>query len=432
MNNGIQKTALFLKGLPETAAQTLLARLEPAAAEQIRVEMMRLSNIPQERVKKTVSDFLNAIDSNTPPKTQQGSKPTKQTEETRVEFHRPTQSEIAAKAKTALNSKPAQQNDQTVVFQRPGSNRKQQIADEQSVTYENPALQDKTNTQEKPVINRQQLDTYESVAANSPIPTVQNVVSENVTSGSDTNDVNSVASEKNDNPFGFLLNLTSEQLYILLQGESEPVIAVVLCYIPSKLAGDLLSRYSSAVQKEIVARLVQLEETDQDVLNEVVETLKNRTEELFGKTRNRIGLNVAKEILRNINPQISRTIISDIEHLMPELRIYKDFSGDSNSDTNFRESTHESINVDFERLEDLSDDDLYELYNSVDPQTAVLSLVGAKEDFINRIIQFYTPEQEARLHQRVRSLGPIGSGDIEKAREVVLRARKYRTSTTYS
>ncbi|MCL2303795.1 MAG: hypothetical protein FWC43_00465 [Planctomycetaceae bacterium] len=68
--SGIHKTALFLSGLPEETSATLLRKLEPETASKVRVEMMRLKGVPREKLRKTVAEFLDAMNTTEPSATQ--------------------------------------------------------------------------------------------------------------------------------------------------------------------------------------------------------------------------------------------------------------------------------------------------------------------------------------------------------------------------
>ena len=348
MNNGIHKTAMFLSGLPEPAAQSLLQRLEPNEAKQIRVEMLKLANTPPERIRKTVAEFLDAIETN------------------------PNANDAAEQPEMA------------------------------SATYEKPIAAKK----EKTVFDCEttQSETHHPVPAK-----MDSFVQEVDTSSTDRIADTTSQQPQTESKFAFLQHAEPGNLSELLTVETPQVIAVVLSQLPSILAGKVLSRFTVATQKLIVAKLIRLEEPDTTVLEEIESVLKERYERNFGPPRRNIGRDTALKILKTIDPAARREILSDMN--------FETFDAAQVSTIPEHSLKIES----FEDLKKLQQNQLSQLFDSVDTKTAMVSLIGASRDLIDKVVGKYTPMQQSQLQRELQTFGPIIDDDIQSARNRILQ-----------
>jgi len=346
---GIHKTALFLSGLPEEASATLLRKLEPETASKVRVEMMRLKNAPKESLRKTVAEFLDAINTTGPP-------PTPNIQENLI----PPQREWTAASHRVSSNRIANTFDREVT---------------DSGTFR-PVPQTMDSFSQG--IDFLTLETNRNRTLQEPVP-------HQVSSGL----------------FGFLEELKPEQVRELLLFETPRIVAVLLTQLSVELAGKILEQLTPEAQKEVVSILFELEEIDEDVLQEIEAVLKERTENIFGKTKKNIGHTAARRILQAIDPAIRR-------HILDEKPMEKQ-----------REKPLKRLFV-FEDLQNLPDRGLREIFDSVDVKTALLALVGAPQKLIDRVFGKATPQQEKQMIRQYQSLAPIRQIDVEAARQRIL------------
>ncbi|MGA2035513.1 MAG: hypothetical protein ABSG68_24965, partial [Thermoguttaceae bacterium] len=77
-------------------------------------------------------------------------------------------------------------------------------------------------------------------------------------------------------PFEFLCDAEGDKLARLLAEERPQTIALVLSRLPAQGAGNVLARLQPGLQVDVIHRLVDLEETDPQILREVEESLYAR------------------------------------------------------------------------------------------------------------------------------------------------------------
>ena len=351
MNNGIHKTAMFLSGLPEPAANALLQRLEPGEAKQIRVEMLKLANTPPERIRKTVAEFIDAIETS------------------------PVANDAAQKPEIV------------------------------SPTYERPTASKKENTAFD--CETTQSGTFHPVPMNMD-SFVQGVDTLSTNRIADTSSQQPLPQPQQESKFAFLQHAEPDKLSELLTVETPQVIAVVLSQLPSILAGKVLSRFTVPTQKLIVAKLIRLEEPDDAVLEEIESVLRERYERNFGPPRRNIGRDTALKILKTIAPAMRREILGDMNIETFDTAVVSTKPVCPQEETSF------------EDLKLMPQNQLSQLFDSVDTATALVSLIGASRELIDKVVGDYTPERQSVLQRKLKDFGPVSSADIQNARKRIL------------
>ncbi len=87
--------------------------------------------------------------------------------------------------------------------------------------------------------------------------------------------------------------------------------------------------------------------------------------------------------------------------------------------------------VDFDRLLELSAQNLAALLSSVDSQTVLLALAGSTPDFMRRFVRMLKPADAKVLTRRLQSMGSINLRDVDEAQHrIVEHASDMLTATT--
>ena len=200
-------------------------------------------------------------------------------------------------------------------------------------------------------------------------------------------------------PFGFMAEAESEELATLLASERPQTIALVVSHLPPDQAGAVLVHFSPALQTEVVHRLVDLEETDPEVLAEVEETLSARFSKQISMHRRRVaGLPAVAGILSESDTRVGAEILENLSaHNSPVARKLR------------------PAELNFDNLLLLDDLSLATVLRASDPEVAILALVGAPPRLIERILS-KLPDAEAKIvRHRLDHLGPTRLSDVEEA-----------------
>jgi flagellar motor switch protein FliG len=204
-------------------------------------------------------------------------------------------------------------------------------------------------------------------------------------------------------PFRFLREAEGEKLARVLCGERPQTIALVLSHLPAEQAGGVLGRLQADLQVDVVHRLVELEETDPEILCEVERGLELRLSQQVQMQRRRVaGLKAVSGILEASSDQVAEQILGNLaahdQPLAEKLR---------------RPALR------FDDLAQLDDAALVAIFRAAEPEVAMTALVGAPPELIDRILrQFAVPEAETVRH-KLDHPGPLRLSDVEIARQQI-------------
>lgn len=209
-------------------------------------------------------------------------------------------------------------------------------------------------------------------------------------------------------PFHFLQDAEADKLARALAGERGQTIALVLSHLPPEQAGAVLVRLEPSNQVEVVRCLVELEETDPEILHEVEQALQSRLAEQVQLQRRRVaGLRAVAGILESspepIGMQIFRNLSSRdpalAERLSPE-------------------------RIAFEDLEAADSRAWAEIAGAVDPELLGVALLEASPGLIDRVLRQMSTVQANQIRVRLEHPGPTRLSDMEEARRRVADAAR--------
>lgn len=204
-----------------------------------------------------------------------------------------------------------------------------------------------------------------------------------------------------DHVFESLGEMAPEGLAGILAGERPQTIALVLSHLAPELAGQVLVQFPAQVQPEVFRRLVDLEETDPEILGEIEKSLETRLSNAFALPRKRVaGLSAVEGILdatdRSTGTQLYRNLSSHDQQLASQLKPER---------------------LEFDDLERIDYADLQELLDAVESTLLSLALVGASPTLIHRISAALPASRAAALRHEMNHPAPTRLSDVEAARQ---------------
>jgi|GEM_PF-1246462 len=201
-------------------------------------------------------------------------------------------------------------------------------------------------------------------------------------------------------PFERLQSSEATTLAQILCSERPQVIALVLSHLPPDQAGQVLAKFAPALQVEVLHRLIDLEETDGEILREIEQALEVRLNQLVqAGRRRRAGLSAVRNIVETADRHTRGQILGSLQLFDRELA----------------QQLAPPV-PEFEDLVFLDDLSLRELVAAADPLVLQLALVGAPESFLHRVMALLPPQERILLKERIEELGPTALRDIDEAR----------------
>jgi flagellar motor switch protein FliG len=205
-------------------------------------------------------------------------------------------------------------------------------------------------------------------------------------------------------PFRFLHEASAQSLSPFLAREHPQTIAVVISNLPSDRAADILASLPSDLQIEVARRLVDLDETDPEVLREVERGLESwLCEQVRGNRRRAAGLTALNNILGAASPRTKQHILSNLARHDRPL---------SNTTTPSPQPA-----LSFAQLEHLNSASLTVVLHHAQAELLVLALAGAGPEFAARVFDMFPAEEAAALRDALRNLGPTRLSDVEQAQQ---------------
>ncbi len=198
----------------------------------------------------------------------------------------------------------------------------------------------------------------------------------------------------------------------LLGSERPQTIALVLSHLEAGRAGDVLARFAPAQQVEVVRRLVDLDNTDPEVLREVERALETRFSQQFAiEPTGAAGPGIVARILAACDAQVAGRILDNLAA----------HDGPLAEQLGCRP-------LQFDDLAELDDAELLAAFRDAEPQVVQAALLGAAPELVERLLHGMAPEEAKVLRSSLGHPGPFCLCDIEEARRQ-MAASAQRLST---
>jgi len=203
-------------------------------------------------------------------------------------------------------------------------------------------------------------------------------------------------------PFRFLQDASPGSLARILEREHPQTIAVVVSHLPPDRAAELLAGLTPELQIEVARRLVDLDETDPEILAEVERGLEAWLgTQLQSARRRTAGLTALDNILSAASPRAKQQILANLagqdQPLVDTLK------------------PSEPPPLSFAQLTAWDTRSLSAVIHHVEPELLVLALAGARVEFAERVYEMFGVDEGQALAEAVRGLGPTRLSDVEQA-----------------
>jgi flagellar motor switch protein FliG len=201
-------------------------------------------------------------------------------------------------------------------------------------------------------------------------------------------------------PFRFLREAEVEKLVRVLATERPQTIALVLSHLPPQHAGNVLARLEGGLQVDVLRRLVDLEETDPEILREVERGLQARLSQQVQMQRRRVaGVAAVSGILDACDRRTGAQILDNLN--LYDRQLAEKFN---------------PAHFEFEDLLGLDDRSLAATLEAADAEWIQLALVGASPAWIERFLRLIPDAQARHVRSELKCLGPMRLSDVEEAR----------------
>ncbi len=196
----------------------------------------------------------------------------------------------------------------------------------------------------------------------------------------------------------------------LVRNEHPQIIAIVLSYLETDQAAEVLANFPTNMRADLVTRVATLDGVQPSALAELDDMMEKQFAAAggTGKSSSLGGLKAAAEMLNLLDSSVGTAIMADIA------------KGDERLSQNIQD-----LMFVFTDLMKVDDRGMQELLRQVPADKLLLALKGADEEFKAKVFKNMSQRAADMLKSDLEAKGPVKLADVEAAqKEILIAARK--------
>ncbi len=203
----------------------------------------------------------------------------------------------------------------------------------------------------------------------------------------------------------------------LVRHEHPQIISIVLAYLESEQAAEVLSFLPENMRADLVMRVATLEGIRPSALSELDEMMEKQVASGGSNQTSTLGgAKVAADMLNVVDGSKSQAILADI----------------AKADEALQTKIQELMFV-FDDLASVDDRGMQELLRQVPSDRLLIALKGAEDELKTKIFKNMSQRAAETLKEDLESKGPVKLSEVEAAqKEILLVARKLSEAGTLS
>lgn len=205
-------------------------------------------------------------------------------------------------------------------------------------------------------------------------------------------------------PFAIARKADAHQLMNVINSEHPQTIALILCYLQSDKAGQILSSLSEELQGEVAYRIATMSNTSPMVIKEIEKVLNQKLSSVVRSDVTTIGgVETIVDILNQVDRTTEKNITEELER----------------EDQELAERIKQSMFV-FEDIVTMDDVSIQRVLRELDNKDVALALKGCSEEVANCIFRNQSKRAATALKEDIEFLGPVRLLDVEKAQQKIV------------
>ena len=205
-------------------------------------------------------------------------------------------------------------------------------------------------------------------------------------------------------PFEFVRKTDASQLLNFIQDEHPQTIALILSYLPSAQASQIIASLPLDKQADVAKRIAQMDRTSPDVIKEVEKILERKLVSLVNQDYTIVGgVDAIVEILNFVDRGTEKHIMENLEIEEPELA----------------EEIKRKMFV-FEDILSLDDKTIQRVLRDVDNNDLGVALKAAAEEVQNVIFNNLSSRLATMIKEDMEFMGPVRMKDVEEAQQKIV------------
>ncbi|MFS0865108.1 flagellar motor switch protein FliG [Fredinandcohnia sp. 179-A 10B2 NHS] len=211
--------------------------------------------------------------------------------------------------------------------------------------------------------------------------------------------INRLTSSLQVKPFDFARKADPGQILNFIQNEHPQTIALILSYLDSAQAAQILSELPQDVQADIARRIAVMDRTSPEIINEVEQILERKLSATVTHDYTQTGgIEAVVEVLNGVDRATERTILDALEIQDPELA----------------EEIKKRMFV-FEDIVTLDNRAIQRVIRDVENEDLMLSMKVASEEVKEIVFKNMSKRMVETFKEEMEFMGPVRLRDVEEA-----------------
>ncbi len=198
--------------------------------------------------------------------------------------------------------------------------------------------------------------------------------------------------------------MSSRKVVDIIQDEHPQIIAIVLAYLESGQAAEVVEKLPAEIRSDIVMRVAKLTDIQQSALAEIENLIASKSADVGrGATRKVGGDKVAASIVNALKPERGEALLEEIKERNAELS----------------ERIEEMMFV-FDTLLEVDDRGIQALLREISNDLLVVALKGSDPEISDKILGNMSKRAATLLREDMDAKGPIRLSEVEESQKEIL------------
>lgn len=216
--------------------------------------------------------------------------------------------------------------------------------------------------------------------------------------------INRLTSSLQVRPFDFARKADPGQILNFIQNEHPQTIALILSYLDSTQAGQILSELPQEIQADIARRIALMDSTSPEIINEVEQILERKLSATVTQDYTQTGgVEAVVEVLNGVDRATERTILDALEIQDPDLA----------------EEIKKRMFV-FEDIVTLDGRAIQRVIRESDNEDLKLALKVASEEVKDIVFRNMSKRMVDTFTEEMEYMGPVRLRDVEEAQSRIV------------
>jgi len=205
-------------------------------------------------------------------------------------------------------------------------------------------------------------------------------------------------------PFEFLRRTEASQILNVIANEHPQTIALILAYLPSETAAQVVSSLPDDVQADVAMRIALMDRTAPEVIREIERVLERKLSSVITQDFTSAGgLRSLVDLLNQVDRTTERTIVETLEEQNPELA----------------DEVRRMMFL-FEDIVTLDDRNIQQVLREVDVKELTVALKGVSSEVQDAIFRNMSERAATNIREELEFMGPVRVKQVEEAQQKVV------------